>query len=97
MVLRSRLQPEMAQGPDPKRGLVAYRYAIDSRLSSVHNSYRTLRMISPVWLSVVLQRRNHDRSSILTKILPARYWKVSTTKRSISWILRSLATAILAG
>ncbi len=29
MVLRSCLQPEMDQGPDAQRGLVAYRYAID--------------------------------------------------------------------
>ena len=29
MVLRGRLQPEMDQGPDAQRGLVAYRYAID--------------------------------------------------------------------
>src|SRR5262245_5769146 len=29
MVLRGRLQPQMDQGPDAYRGLVAYRYAID--------------------------------------------------------------------
>ena len=35
-------------------------------------------------------------SLILTKILPARFLKVSTTKRSIFWTLRSLVTGILA-
>ena len=52
MVLRSRLQPEMDQGPDAERGLVAYRHAIDHVPRSVFNSLST--MISPVWFSVVL-------------------------------------------
>ena len=42
---------------------------------------------------------NRDQSSwslIPTKILQARFLKVSTTKRSIFWTLRSLATEILA-
>ena len=36
-------------------------------------------------------------SSILTQTLLARFLKVSTTKRSIFWTLRFLATAIMAG
>ena len=35
MVLRSGLQPEMAQGPDAKRRLVAYRHAIDCGASRI--------------------------------------------------------------
>ncbi len=48
MVLRGCLQPEMDQGPDAQRGLVAYRYAIDVVLSA-RNSLST--MIFPVWFS----------------------------------------------
>ena len=54
MVLRRRLQPEMAQGSDAQRGLVAYRYAIDRVVPRRRNSL--LRTISPIWLFVVLLR-----------------------------------------
>src|SRR6476620_10859744 len=67
-----------------------------SRRFSARNSLLTL--ITPIWLSVVLADRDQSSWSLIpTKTLQARFLKVSTTKQSIFWTLRSLATAISAG